>query len=120
VDNKQAVSQLLDFVRTKLQIHVGLDTPSDELTLQTAKELNLVVGKRGRDGGTFPTDKGLNTLGLDIASYRATETTVKAAKTRGSTTNNTSNATSATDVDSVDTSGSGSSTADTGDTTTHE
>lgn len=85
MDNKQAVSQLLDFVRTKLQTYVGLDTPSDELTLQTAKELKLVVGKRGRDGGTFPTDEGLKTIGVDVASYRATETTLKAAKTRATT-----------------------------------
>jgi hypothetical protein len=99
MDNKQAVSQVLDFVRTKLQTHVGLATPSDELTLQTAKELKLVVGKRGRDGGTFPTDEGLKTIGVDVTTFRATETTVKAAKTRGSTTtNNTSNASSATDV----------------------
>ncbi len=76
LNSKEAVEKLLTNVREKLS-SLGVSTPSDELTLQAAKELNLVVGKRGRDGGTFPTDAGLQTLGLDVTSFRAEETVAR-------------------------------------------
>lgn len=70
--SKDAVNKLLTNVRERLAT-VGLDNPSDELVLQTAKELKLVFGKRGRDGGCFATDTGVATLGLDLASFRTVE-----------------------------------------------
>lgn len=72
MNSKEAVNTLLDNTRNRL-MSVGVATPSDELVLLTAKELNLVVGKRGRDGGTFATDQGLQTLGVDITEFRVTE-----------------------------------------------
>lgn len=73
-NSKEVVQKLLTNVRERLQVSLGVTTPSEELTLQAAKELNLVVGKRGRDGGTFPTDAGLEYLGFDVTKFRADET----------------------------------------------
>ena len=50
LNNKEVVNKLLDVVRAKLQVGAGVAAPSAELTLLTAKELKLVMGKRGRDG----------------------------------------------------------------------
>jgi len=77
LNNKEVVNKLLDVVRAKLQVGAGVAAPSAELTLLTAKELNLVMGKRGRDGGTFPTDTGLETLGLDVSKFRTEETVAR-------------------------------------------
>lgn len=102
--NTEAVNQLLSSVRTKLT-GLGLTEPSEELTLLTAKELKLVVGKRGRDGGTFPTDAGLSVVGVtDVAAFRAAATSerelarAERAKTKTQTVSGDNNVQSGGDV----------------------
>ncbi len=87
--NDTTVQKLLDSVRAQLT-RAGVTGPSDTLTLLTAKELGLVQGKRGRGGGTFPTDAGLNSLGLDVATFRSQVSSEKGltkAQTTGAETN---------------------------------
>lgn len=46
---------------------------SSETLVSLAKELNFVVGVRGRGGGFEPTDTGLQFAGENVAEYRNQE-----------------------------------------------
>lgn len=77
MNNKEAVTQLLENARGLLNAELQIKDPSEELVLLAAKEMNLVVGKRGRDGGTFATDAGLRSINVDIAQFRVDEVVAK-------------------------------------------
>ncbi len=77
MNNKEAVAQLLENVRGLLVTELQIKDPSEELVLSVAKEMNLVVGKRGRDGGCFATDAGLKSINMDVTLFRADEVVAK-------------------------------------------
>lgn len=65
------VEKILETVAANIEKGLSFANPSEQLVLLAAKEMGLIVGKRGIGGGYFPTDEGLVYIEEDVAEYHA-------------------------------------------------
>lgn len=75
MERTEVLNKIFELVAEKLAEAFKVDDfdPSEAITLAMAKDLKLVEGKRGIGGGYFPTDEGLEFVGVNVEAYRKAE-----------------------------------------------